>query len=65
MKDCLDYAWSLPGVSLAIVGCSTPDEVDENAALARGFIPRDPEQLRALEARTRPFADEGSYFKKR
>lgn len=65
MKDCLDYAWSLPGVSLAIVGCSTPDEVDENAALARAFRPLDAEQLRALEARTQPFADEGSYFKRR
>lgn len=65
MKDCLDYAWSLPGVSLAIVGCSTPGEVDENAALARTFIPRDAEQLRDLEARARPFAVEGSYFKRR
>jgi len=65
MKDCLDYAWSLPGVSLAIVGCGTPGEVDENAALARAFRPLEEEQLRALEERTRTFADEGSYFKRR
>jgi predicted aldo/keto reductase-like oxidoreductase len=65
MKDCLHYAWSLPGVSLAIVGCSTPDEVDENAALARAFRPLEETELRALETRTRPFAEAGSYFKKR
>ena len=27
MEEALSYAWSLPGVSLAIVGCKTPAEV--------------------------------------
>src|SRR5438874_72231 len=35
MAEALGYVWSIPGVSLAIVGCETPTEVDENAELAR------------------------------
>lgn len=64
MAECLGYAWSLPGVTHAIVGCSSPEEVDENAALARAFQPFNAERMRALEARTRAFAEEGCYFKK-
>src|SRR5262245_19724133 len=37
VADGLGYVWSLPGVSLAIVGCSSSAEVDENAAAAREF----------------------------
>jgi predicted aldo/keto reductase-like oxidoreductase len=64
MQEALGYVWSLPGVSLAIVGCETPAEVDENAELARTFQPFAAETMRALEARTRAEARAFGYFKR-
>jgi predicted aldo/keto reductase-like oxidoreductase len=46
----LRYALSLPGVSTAIVGCSTPDEVEQNVRVATEFAPMQPKERRALEA---------------
>jgi len=63
MQECLGYAWSLPGVTHAIVGCETTAQVDENAALARAFQPLDAKIMKEIEARTKAFADEGNYFK--
>jgi aryl-alcohol dehydrogenase-like predicted oxidoreductase len=62
--EALGYAWSLPGVSLAIVGCTTPDEVDENARAARAFTPLSEQQRRALEDRVFARAADFSYFKR-
>ena len=64
MAEALGYVWSISGVSLAIVGCETPDEVDENADIARAFQPFSAEQMRELEARTRPEALQMGYFKR-
>jgi predicted aldo/keto reductase-like oxidoreductase len=64
MADALGYVWSLAGVSLAIVGCETPAEVDENADLARRFQPFAAEKLRELEARTQSAAEQIGYFKR-
>jgi predicted aldo/keto reductase-like oxidoreductase len=64
MSEALSYVWSIPGVSLAIVGCETPDEVDENATLARSFQPLKDERMRELEARTQREAFTYGYFKK-
>jgi predicted aldo/keto reductase-like oxidoreductase len=64
MAEALGYAWSIPGVSLAIVGCETPEEVDENADLARKFQPFNPEQMRELETRTSREAAQFGYFKR-
>jgi aryl-alcohol dehydrogenase-like predicted oxidoreductase len=61
--EALGYVLSLPGVSHAIIGCSTPAEVDANAGLVRGFAPLSPEAMLALEARTRARHHEFSYFK--
>jgi len=63
--EALGYVWSLPGVSTAIIGCQTPDEVDANAANARRFVPLDDAPLRALEARTHAQAGVCTYYKKR
>ena len=63
MAEALGYAWSIPGVSLAIVGCETPEEVDENAETARSFQPFAPETMRELEARTKNEARAFGYFK--
>jgi predicted aldo/keto reductase-like oxidoreductase len=63
MSEALGYVWSIPGVSLAIVGCETPQEVDENADLARAFKPFSPDEMRELESRTRAEARAFAYFK--
>ena len=55
---------SLPGVSNVIIGCSSPDEVDANAAIVRRFNPLDAAQRQALEERTRRHAAAYAYFKK-
>jgi predicted aldo/keto reductase-like oxidoreductase len=64
MAEALGYVWSLPGVSTAIVGCQVPAEVDDNARLARDFVPLDAARLRAIEDRTRSRAEQYAYFKK-
>jgi len=64
VADGLGYVWSLPGVSLAIVGCSSPAEVDENAAAAREFRMLDERQMRRIESQTRLRAPALGYFKK-
>lgn len=64
MAEALGYVWSLPGVSLAIVGCETPGEVDENTDLARSFQPLSAESMRALETRTSANAMAFGYFKR-
>lgn len=64
MAEALGYVWSLPGVSLAIVGCETPEEVDENADIARSFQSLPAEQLRELEARTSVNPTAFAYFKR-
>lgn len=64
MDDCLAYALSLPGVTLAIIGCQTPSEVDDNARIARAFQPLSEQRRQELEERTRQQAAYFSYFKK-
>ena len=64
MAEALGYVWSLPGVSLAVVGCETEAEVDENAELARRFQPLAADAMRELEARTSRDSWAFSYFKR-
>jgi aryl-alcohol dehydrogenase-like predicted oxidoreductase len=54
--EAMGYALSLPGVSLAIIGCSSPEEVAENARAAREFSSWDEAAMRAMEERTRRHA---------
>lgn len=63
MEEAMGYVLSLPGVSLAIVGCKTPEEVDANALIARQFSPINQTRLRELEGRTREEAETFAYFK--
>ena len=60
----MGYVLSLPGVSHVIVGCKTPDDVDDNARIARRFAPFDVQRLRALEERTRVDAATFAYYKR-
>ena len=64
MVEALGYVWSIPGVSLAIVGCETPEEVDENADLARAFQSLTADKMRELETRTSREAAAFAYFKR-
>lgn len=47
--EALRYALSLDGVSCAIVGCRTPQEVEQNADAVRRFIPLEPERRAEIE----------------
>ena len=62
--EALGYALSLPGVSTAIVGCSTPAEVEENVRIARKFAQFDNARMRELEERTAGRADIFTAYKK-
>jgi len=63
MAEALGYVLSLEGVTNAIVGCSTPDEVEENARIVRAFRSLDAAALRGLEQRTRTQAGAFTYYK--
>ncbi len=64
MAEAMGYVLSTPAVSTLIIGCKTPAQVDENARIARQFAVFSDQQLRGLEARTQPKAEEFSYFKR-
>ncbi len=64
MAEAMGYVLSLPGVDHVIVGCETPAQVDENAEIARRFVPLTQGQRRELEVRTRANAADFAYFKK-
>ncbi|MBL8795599.1 MAG: aldo/keto reductase [Planctomycetia bacterium] len=63
MVEALGYVLSLDGVTNAIVGCATPDEVEENARIVRAFRSFDAAALRGLEQRTRTQAGAFTYYK--
>jgi aryl-alcohol dehydrogenase-like predicted oxidoreductase len=50
--EAMGYVLSLPGVSTVIIGCSSPQEVDENAYNARAFQCFDEPTMRTLEEKT-------------
>ncbi len=53
----LRYSLGLPGVSLAIVGLKTPEEVEEIAALAAAYRPLDEDEQERLIAEVRPLVE--------
>jgi predicted aldo/keto reductase-like oxidoreductase len=63
MEEAMSYTLSLPGVTNVVVGCCTPDEVDDNARIVRQFMALAESRMRALEARTRPYADVCTAYK--
>jgi aryl-alcohol dehydrogenase-like predicted oxidoreductase len=52
----LRYAWSLPGVAVAIVGMRTPEEVRQGLAAARAFQPLQTSELNRLLMRGKEMA---------
>ena len=51
--EAMGYVLSLPGVSTVVIGCSSPQEVDENARNAREFQPLAEPRMRGVEDETR------------
>jgi len=64
MEEAVDYTLSLPGVSLIIVGCKSPAEVDQNVDIVRRFRPLSETQMHELEERTRRKAEVYTSYKK-
>lgn len=64
MAEAMGYTLSLPGVSTVVIGCKTPEEVDENARIAHEFVPFDAPALEALEHRTRADHRALAYYKR-
>jgi len=64
-EEAMGYVLSVPGVSTVIVGCKTPAEVDQNAQIARNFVPFSEQRMRELEERTRRRAEAFTSYKKR
>jgi len=62
MQQALGYVFSHP-VSTAIVGISTPAELEANARIAAEFRLLSPEELKDLEDLTASYADEANFFK--
>ena len=59
------YALSLPGVSTVVIGCGTRDEVEQNAQIAREFVPLRPKEMQELETSTRKSAGRFTSYKVR
>jgi len=64
MAEAMGYTLSLPGVSTIIVGCQTPEEVEENVRVVREFQSLTDKQMQALESRTRARAGTFAYYKR-
>ncbi|MBI4452808.1 aldo/keto reductase [Candidatus Woesearchaeota archaeon] len=63
MEEAFDFSLS-QDVDLAIIGCKTPQEVEQNASLARNFKPLGKEELADIENKTKNFVAETNFFKK-
>jgi aryl-alcohol dehydrogenase-like predicted oxidoreductase len=63
-QEAIAYVLSLPGVSTAILGCRTPQEVEANVRIAEVFQPLNAERLAALERQALPVAPMASTFKR-
>ncbi|HXW51127.1 MAG TPA: aldo/keto reductase [Candidatus Acidoferrales bacterium] len=61
-QELMDYALSQP-IHAVIIGCSSVDQVHENAAAARAFAPMPPERQRELERRLVPVAEQALYYR--
>ena len=63
MKEALHYVLSFP-VSTVIVGVDNLQQLEENVALAKDFLPLSETQLRTVEGRTREVAGQALWFRR-
>lgn len=61
--EAMAYVLSQP-VSTALIGCSTPEEVEQNVQAASRFQPLTSEQLSRMEERIKPWSRQFDYFKR-
>lgn len=61
-KEAISYVLSLP-LSVVIIGCTTPKEVDENVHIAKTFQALSKEGMLRLEELTEKYFQETNYFK--
>jgi aryl-alcohol dehydrogenase-like predicted oxidoreductase len=59
----LRYALSWP-ISTAIIGCDTPEQVDQNVRAALDFTPMSEDEMRQFEASFASHVDYGQFYKK-
>ena len=64
MKECLDYVWSIPGVSTAIVGIMNMEQLRRNVQLASEFNELSAEEMQLLEQKVEPHISDALYFRK-
>ena len=64
MDEAMHYVLSLSGVTVAIVGCQTPAEVEDNVRIVRQFVPLGDAALQRLEECTRQEVDRFTYYKR-
>lgn len=62
MEEAMGYVLTLP-VSTIIVGCRKVEEVEENVQIASNFKPFSETKMKELEAKTKSYAEDASYFK--
>jgi aryl-alcohol dehydrogenase-like predicted oxidoreductase len=63
-SQAMGYVLNLPGVSTVVIGCSSPEEVEQNARIARDFRPLAPETVADIEQHIHPHAGFFSSFKR-
>lgn len=63
MEEAFNFSLS-QDVDLAIIGCRTPQEVEQNASLAGDFRPLSREELAKITSKTKNFIAETNFFKK-
>jgi aryl-alcohol dehydrogenase-like predicted oxidoreductase len=64
MKDALNYVWSVPGVSTAIVGISNIEQLRANIDAAKNHKKLSEEKMRELEKMVEPYFYDALYFRK-
>lgn len=64
MKEAVGYSLSHP-LSTVIIGVDNVAQLEQNVALAKSFTPFTAAQLKAIEAKAAPVADQAQWFKRR
>jgi predicted aldo/keto reductase-like oxidoreductase len=59
--EALRYAMSIPGVSVTISGVDGMNVLEQNLAVAHGFVPMSEEERQAFRDRVRPLAGDGRF----
>lgn len=62
-EEAIGYVLSLP-VSVVIIGCRSPQEVEENVHIAKTFQVLSQEEMLSLESLTKKYFEEGNFFKR-